>query len=275
VPTDFSANSKVGIRFAIQLSKQQKSELIFVYVFHAIKMPQWSDAIYKKYMDSEENILLRKLQQFIVSMYRSMQIRPTSYSCVVKHGISPDISIMDFCRSRNNIDFICIATRGASKLNKLFGTITGNLITKCGVPVIAVPKNYRKKSVTRLLYTTDFYNYKEELKKVVAFARPLNAKIDMLHLTWPNEILPDRKTMERDIKKSYHFDIGLEIQKTNLLGSLYHDLKKQIERVKPSMIAIFTDQHRSLFQKIFFPSKAEQLSYSSTIPLLVFPKKIE
>ncbi|HLK29642.1 MAG TPA: universal stress protein [Puia sp.] len=273
VPTDFSANSKAGIRFAMQCSAQQKSELIFIYILHAIRLPQWPEEAFKKYADSEKIIYEDKLKKFIAGMYKSMHVKPGKYSCIVEQGISPDISIMDYCRSRKDIEFICIATHGAGKLKKLFGTNTGNLITKSEVPVIAVPKDYRRKPLTQLLYATDFYNYKEELKKVEAFALPLKAKIKMLHLTWPYEVLPDAKTIEKDIKKGYRFGISLQIHKINLIDSLYVDLQKQIAKLKPSLIIMFTDQQRSLFQKLFFPSKSEQLSFSTTIPLLAFHKK--
>ena len=62
------------------------------------------------------------------------------------------------------------------------------------------------------------------------------------------------------------------IIKNNIKNSIRENLEEQIRLSKPSLIAMFTDQNRSIFQKIFYPSKAEQLSFTTSVPLLTFPK---
>ena len=41
VTTDFSANSKAGVRFAIQLASQIKCELIFYHILETLKSNAW------------------------------------------------------------------------------------------------------------------------------------------------------------------------------------------------------------------------------------------
>lgn len=178
---------------------------------------------------------------------------------------------MDYCREHKDINYICIATRGAGKLNKLPGTHTGNLITKSPVPVITVPKNYRKHSVKRILYTSDLHHYEEELKKVVAFARPLRAPIKVLHISSPNDEVPDEEIIKKLTKKKIHYARDIQFKEGRY--SLLPDLQKQIQILRPSLVVMFTDQHRNFFQKILFPSKAEQLSFGIKIPLLSFNKE--
>ncbi len=267
VPTDFSANSRAGMRFAIQWSMQQKIELIFFHVFHAIALPANEDHI-----KAEEAAAGNKLQRFVSALYKSMRSKPGKHSCVVKQGVSPDIAIMDYCRKRADIDYICMATRGAGTLNKLFGTNTGNLITRSQVPVIAVPKNYRKKSVKQILYATDFQDYSKELKKVEDLARPLKAGIEVLHLTWPYELMPNRKTLEKSFDKKFPYGLELKIKRTGFTRSFFKDLRDMIYKSNPSLVVMFTDQHRNLLEKILFPSMAEQLSFITKIPLLAFQK---
>ena len=102
-----------------------------------------------------------------------MNAKPGKYFIIIIQGISADISILDYCRKNKGIDYICISTRGAGKFKKIFGTNTGNLITKSEVPVLAVPQNYKVADVKSVLYATDLRNYTAEIKKVVAFAQPL------------------------------------------------------------------------------------------------------
>jgi nucleotide-binding universal stress UspA family protein len=52
VTTDQSSNSKAAIRFAIQLAKQRKAELIILHIYHNIKPFSWSERIFEEYEDT-------------------------------------------------------------------------------------------------------------------------------------------------------------------------------------------------------------------------------
>lgn len=274
VPTDFSGNSKTAFRFAIQWSIQQKIELQFLHVFHINRIPQWTDYDYKKYISSEKIFYENKLKQFASGIYQSSGIKAKKHACIALHGASADISIMDYCLQEGDISFICIGTRGAGKIKKIFGTHSGNLITKSQVPVIAVPKSYgRRKPIKSLLYATDFSLPENELKKVFEFARPLKASVTMLHLAWPGSVPPDREAIEKKLMGKHGIDFKLKIVTDDLFDSLTEGLKAQVEMLKPSMTIMFTDQSRTLFQKIFSPSRAEQLSFETKVPLLVYKKE--
>jgi nucleotide-binding universal stress UspA family protein len=271
-PTDFSTNSRAGLRFALQWSARQKLEIIFIHIFHVNRLSQWTDADFNQQVAMETEDKARRLQQFVQALLKSSNIKPAKYACVVKNGLSADIGIMDFCRNYKTIDFICIATRGAGKLDKLLGTTTGNLTTQSPVPVITVPKNYRANPIKRILYATDFRNYAEELKKVIAFARPLGAKVKVLYLSRPNEVLPAGKTMKAQLAGVSYRNIEVEIEESRAGQSLPANLQKQIDRLKPSLIVMFTDQGRSFFQKITSPSNTEKVSFVTKTPLLSFRK---
>jgi len=208
----------------------------------------------------------------VSDVYERMGRKQEKYSCVVIEGFSPDVAILNYCRHRSDIDFICIATRGAGRLKRLLGTNTGNIITKSNVPVIAIPENYQAKAFERLIYAADFHHYKQELGKVVNFARPLKMPVEVVHFSWPDEVRLDKEIIESGITKEFGYPVKLHIEQSDAVHSLVQNLEKQIEVLKPSMAIMFTNQSRSLFQKIFLSSKAEQLSFDLKIPLLVFNK---
>jgi nucleotide-binding universal stress UspA family protein len=270
-PTDFSDNSKAGLRFALQWASMQKIQIIFIHFFHSSRYPEWTDAEFKLKVEEETIYYRLKLEQFVRAICKSTRITPGKYSCIARYGFSADVAIMDFCRSHGSIDYICIATRGAGNLNKMLGTHTGNLTTRSQVPVITVPKNYRRRPITDILYATDFRNYAGELLKVLAFAKPLGAKITLLHFCKPNEALPDEKAF-RGIKKRLRYDIDFLVKTSGPAKSLLQDLQNGISAINPSLIIMFTNQHRNFFQKILFPSNTEMLSFRTTIPLLSFNK---
>ena len=272
VPTDFSVNSRAGVRFAIHWATRQKTELVFVHVLTVLRITSWTDTYFAKYAAQEEKLCRIKFEKFIADIYRQMNVKPGKHSCIIFQGISADITILDYCRKNPGIDYICISTRGAGKFKKIFGTNTGNLITKSPIPVLAVPKNYKVTVIKSILYAADLRNYAEEIKKVVAFAQPLKTKIEVVHFTWPDEISLDEKTIETAFKKEFKYGLKLHFEKNDGVHSLIENLQKQIRIRKPSVVVMFTNQKRTFFQKLFLSSKSEELSFEAKVPLLVFNK---
>jgi hypothetical protein len=273
VPTDFSINSRAGLRYALQWSTQQKLEIRFVHVFHTIRRPDWTDRTFEENVKKDALTYKHKLDLFAQSLFKAVKITPVRYTCISFYSVSADIGIMDYCRENKKIDFICISNRGGGKINKPLGTIAGNLTIRSSVPVITVPKNYRMKPVSSILYATDFNNYTGELKKVLSIARPLKAKIKILHLSAPGEIIPEDILRNKGFEERLHYVLDLQIRKRKTSQSLLVNLQKEISKIRPSLIIMFTDQHRNFFQKILSPSKSEQLSFGTICPLLSFNKQ--
>ncbi len=273
VPTDFSANSKSGVRFAIHWAVQEKLELLFVHVLHILRPTQWSDTYYEKYAEQEKKVYTTKFEKFIRGIYDQMSVKPGKHSQIVIEGISADNTIVDFCRNNPGIDYICISTHGVGKFKRIFGSNTGNLITNSPVPVLAVPKAYRIADIKSAMYATDLHNYTEEIKRIVAFVLPLKTKIDIVHFTWPDEVSFDKKTIEASLKQQFGYTLKLSFEKNDAVHTLIENLQKQIRIRKPSLVIMFTNQQRSFFQKLFLSSKAEELSFQLKVPLLVFNKE--
>lgn len=272
VPTDFSIPSKAGLRFAIQWSTQQRIELAFIHILNINKLTSWTDTYIQKFVSQELNAAKTKLEKFVTNIYKSMKLKPGKYICLVEEGISADLQIINYCRKNPGIDYICISTRGAGKFKKIIGTNTGNLITKSPIPVIAVPQKYKRSNISKILYATDFRDYSTEMKKVLAFAEAVKSNLDVLHFAWTDEILLDRETTEKVLQREFKYKLKLHFEMTNGTLSLVEKLQSCIRRYKPSVVVMFTNQGRNLIQKIFLPSKAEELSFTTNVPLLVFNK---
>jgi nucleotide-binding universal stress UspA family protein len=273
VPTDFSTVSKGGMRFAIQWAMQQKTEIIFVHVYHPVSYPNWSEKEFELNVRREVKRLNLKLRKFVENLFKSARLKAGKYSCRVIQGLlSADIDIIDYCRELGNIDFICMSTRGAGKLDRLFGTRTGNLITKSPIPVIVVPRHYRRTSLKNFLYASDFKNYSLELKKVIDFAQPLHAKINVVHVSSGMEKLGDNANSEKEITNKSNYDIKLQIKEKHSFQSFAKFLQKENITPKPSLIIMFTEPRRHILKKFLSPSKTENLSFNTSIPLLAFHK---
>jgi hypothetical protein len=73
-----------------------------------------------------------------------------------KSAVLTDSSIREYAQE-NNFSFICISTRGSGKLKNIWSN-TSNLITHSLVPVIAVPFNYRRSEINKIIYASDLVN---------------------------------------------------------------------------------------------------------------------
>jgi len=141
VTTDFSANSKAAIRFAIQFAKENPSEIIFYNIFEGVADNNWDP---KKKLASHKEERIAKLNKFVETIYKENAIKPASFKCIVDIGIDTKNLILSTSK-KNKVNFICISSKGGGILKKLLGSTTSSLIELSSVPVIVVPKNYKIK----------------------------------------------------------------------------------------------------------------------------------
>lgn len=271
VTTDFSDKSKAALLFAIQLATQAKFELTFFHVHHIPTPTAWNVVRIEEYEKEQKTITKDKLHSFVEKIYAGQHIPVAIIKCVVKISVFPEAGIMEYAEA-NKFSFICISTRGAGKLERILGTNTGNLINHSAIPVIAVPYKYKTVTISRLLYASDFEHFEKEIIKVVAFAKPLKATIELLHLTSVLENSDNLKAIEIAVKKIAAYHINFNVTNRNPNESLVTDIETAIKKRKPAMIIMFTEQNRSWFEKIFLSSKSAEYSFNAKVPLLVFNK---
>lgn len=272
VTTDFSSNSKAGLRFAVQLASQCKCELVFFHSYNVAKPVSWKDEAFASFEKSEADKIQKKLNQFVASVYKSMKVSiPENKKCVIKSSVFADTNIREYAQE-NEFNFICISTRGAGSIKRILGTNTSSLITYSDVPILAIPHSYRTNKITSILYASDLANLERELKKVVAFAKPLEAKVELLHFKYLSEIDAKEDVMNKAVKKFSEHSIKLHLENIDLVKDLVSNIEGAIKQSKPSIVVMFTQQNRSFFEKLFISSLSAEYSFNAKVPLLVFNK---
>ena len=271
VTTDFSENSKAGLYFAIQLASQNDAELTFFNTYHILVPTAWNDARVGGYEQEEAEKIVEKLNSFVADTYKELNIIGAQYKCVTKSSVFPDSCIREYA-AENNFDFICISTRGAGAVKRLIGTNTGNLINNSEVPVIAIPHSYIKRPITSILYVSDLYHYEKEILNVIAFAAPLKASVELLHLTTALDKKADLDVIENAIKGIETYNVDFKTTPRNPDNALVTDIEEAVKNINPSVMVMFTEQNRNWFEKIFISSKSAEYSFNAKVPLLVFHK---
>jgi len=274
VPTDLGRDARPGMRFAIQWSKQQKAKLLFTYVLHLPRLTKWTDEQYKRFASVERERCQRKLEQTVADMYAQLAVKNDHYECRIVEGAFAEPTLMEYCRHHPEIDFICMGTHGATGIQKLFGTHAGNMVAGSGIPVVVVPKGYRARPVTSILYATDLLHYEDELKHVTNLAASFKASLDILHIIENDERTPNPEIFEKVLSEEFHYPVRIHFPLEDETRSMSVNLRRKIETLKPSLAVLFSDQGRTVLQKLFLSSTAERVAFRPPVPLIVYPKRL-
>ncbi len=271
VATDFSANSKVGLRFAIQLASQQNIELTFIHSHNLIVKVSWDPEKFIAYEKQKSFEIHKKLNQFVLTVYKEMGIVPRHFKCIISKGVFAESCILEHA-IEHQFDFICLGTRGAGQLTKIFGTTASNLIAHSTIPVIVVPKNYRRSAIKKILYASDFSNLKKELTEVINFAQPIQSKIEIIHCYKSIDELETKNKIFAIVKRNSEYPIKLNLEMMIRSELLIGKIDMVVDKSKANLLVMFTEHNKSFLKKIIYSSQSVEYSFKAKIPLLVYKK---
>ena len=271
VTTDFSASSKAGLRFAIQLAEQTQAELVFFHCFQAlipttIKRERIEDALSEQ---GDEYLL--KLEHFVRKIHKAMDGTAEKHRCVVVESLDPVAAILDYA-NKHGFHYICMCTQGAGAMRKVIGTMTASVMQKSTIPVLVVPHTYRVKPIQKILYASDMENFDKEMALVAAFATSAKATTDVAHFYFPGKISLDRQSLEQMWRVKYPQLGQVFLQQFNLDKKFPAQLEPVTKKAKPSLLVFFTHPKRTWFDKFFANSVSESVSYVTKLPMLIYRK---
>ena len=272
VPTDLSTNSKAGIRFAIQLAAQTQSKLVFYHVVELLTPTSWlkEDAI--KFVDTTIKTGEEQLNAFLKVIYAQFPAPSTKYESVVELGTDVDNLIINYAK-KIEADFICMSTHGAGILEKLVGTNASSLVSFSPIPVIVVPRYFHTKRIEKIGYASDFEHIDYEMPIVQEFAASLNAQLDVYHFSYKVHDTSTKRTFEKIKDKYASKKVFFHAPEICLDYSLVENLQRIIDKEKPSILVMFTQQKDTWIERFFVESKAVDMSFNSKVPLLTMSKK--
>jgi nucleotide-binding universal stress UspA family protein len=271
VTTDFSGNSKAGIRFGIQLAEQLNYEVVFLHIIEIIKPTSWSNKRYRNFSESKKTEAGQKLIDFIAAVCRESGFKQGNFRYAVELDMDAKGRIIKHAK-KIGASFICMSTHGAGRLQKLFGTTASALITTSPIPVIVVPKGSRVKPLTSLFYASDFAALPHELRLVESFAEHLNTKVMVYHYDYLLHVPENKAKLDRLVNKYKAPNISFRLQKQNVESPLSDHFRHDIAKAKPSLVVLFTKRNRTWFDRLVLPSETAEMAFHSKTPLLVFRK---
>ncbi len=171
----------------------------------------------------------------------------------------------------NEIDLICIGTKGATGAKNIFMGSTAVRILKriSKVPILAVPENTRFHSLKSVIFPTEFaYNYGENT------LRPLKRLLTY----WPAEILlfhvaqeftlTEKQKMNRNALKKRLEKLDHSFFKVNVKSTVAKAILEFAEDKEAQLITMVKHRH-TLLESFIEEPVIKKVSLNATIPIFV------
>jgi len=271
VTTDQSVNSRSAIRFALNLAKVRKADLVVLNVYHNLKPFSWKEEEFEVYEQHFIAKIKAELNSLIKQIARYMDCSDVNFEVIMTNNLDVTDGIIQFIE-KGRYSYLCISTRGAGLIARIFGTQTSQVIARSKIPVICVPSAYRRRKIRRVLYATDMNNYKSELLQLLDFVRPLGAQLSMVHIAEVDGQKVDGTYIEKSIRKKLNYKVSVFSRKWDASRAILQGIREEVLRNKPSAIVFFTHQSRSFLDKLLLSANAAELSFYSKIPIISFKK---
>ncbi|MCK0191432.1 universal stress protein [Arenibacter sp. F20364] len=269
IPTDFSELSKVAINYALDFSKDVDVELILLHVIDT-NVPSMARIGSSKLHEAIQSSSERSMKELIASIKKD-----NSHNIEISTEITSGASIEKYVEMfavKNDIDMICIGTKGASGLKKiLFGSNAAGIIQNSSIPVLTIPEFARYKGIENIVYSSDMYNLENEIALIVPFAKLMDSWIQILHIDKDNERFEgDIEQKEMSLRKDFSYQ---KIKFTELkIDSVIQGINKFVADVDADMVIMFT-HHTNFLEKVFQKSVTQNTAFQTRIPLFTFQKE--
>lgn len=273
-PTDFSEAADRAFLYALLLADAWEATITTFHVYQpvdravATHLPITMQRIY-------ESVELETFENYRDSIpaLREIAAQNGFEEVALQHVMLESEAVIDSIlqgAEKEQADFIVMGTTGARGLKEIFlGSVAGEVLASAVCPVLAVPERSTFDGrLDRIAFTT---NYQEEEKKaldqLLAFAAPFDAGIHCINVdTSHTHFYHQRMNKLRDTYADYeqlHFEVldGVDI---------IEEITGYLETHPVDMLAMVTHR-RTFLQQLFNYSKAKQMAYHSSTPILSFP----
>lgn len=263
VPTDYSENAANALNYAIEMAKAQPASILLLHIYHPslASAAAGEDAVQKEHLTK-----LKQLQNKIAH----------AGSINVELSVRMDLAVDGILKvaEEKEADLIVMGTKGAGGLEGLLlGSNTTRIIEKAHCPVIAVPAGASFVLPKRITYACNYSDSEPEtIKKLIGWAAPLNAQVNILHV-YPGDLEKAKGEMKE-------FKRGLEshINYTNLSFELIsgNDVVERLEEYlhkENTDLLVLSTHARDLRDKIFGSSFTRKLATHIHVPLMAYHYK--
>lgn len=265
IPTDFSPLSSIATNYGVQLAKQLNASVELLHAAY-IQGPPRAMMKYSHIITA----MKENAKMDFDDLLKEINVpKNTKINCHTIHGHPVSVVVNNFV-TQHKCDLVVMGTKGATGLNKvILGSNASATLQHCSVPVLTIPGEASFRKTKRIVYATDLKSYKSEVRKLLAFARKLNAKITLLHIeTGTQNKKINANSMARELQESNNYkSIEFIFEKAQ---DVVRGVEHFINNNKVDILAVFPHE-KKFFHRLFGKSISKELVFHNRIPILTLP----
>ena len=267
VPVDFSAASNNALDYAAQLAIIHNARLL---LFHAYMLPTPVSEVPYVMITADE--LQKENEKLIERAAREIsQKYQVEADWKVRIGIASD-EVKAITRE-TDIAFIIIGMKGAGGFEKIIGSTTTNVLHKVKSPVLIIPHDAGYKTVTSIVYASDF-SYQSSFHlfyPLLALLKQFKAVLTILHVQLAHSSeSPDLLMGKKDIGGIFEGHRFSFVTVEN--NSVTHGINQYLSEYSSDLLVMVAHKH-GFFERIFSKNHTGAMAYETHIPMLVLQDK--
>lgn len=266
VPTDFSDCANDAADYAIKLAARTKAKINFLHLQDTpvdwVKLPKSEE---KNYPETLHEIGVAKSQLYELIKKAESQGARAEHTMIYRVGKEVVLNHLE----SHNYDMMVMGSHGAKGMKeKLIGSNAQHMIRNASIPVLVV-KHELDKAVKKIVFASDFSDVSvESFSRVIAFAKLLDAELDLLYVDTPKQS-KDSETVDENMDKLVNALENIPAIRTNHIeaNSVEEGIYNFSKENKSDLVAICT-HGKSGLQQLFSPSIAETVANHIELPVL-------
>jgi nucleotide-binding universal stress UspA family protein len=291
--TDFSNESRAGVRYAVALAAKLKATVELLHVIEPVSRLSGMEAVILAREDSE---LMAQAHQHLAALAKRKRLDGVTLTATVRAG-KPFHEITTTAQE-NQADLTVIATHGYTGAKHiLLGSTAEQVVRHATGPVLTVPTNKLPKrpgpvaplAIRQLLVPIDFSAFSNDALPWATFlATQFNAELVLIHVVerfpidyflgrelMSHTIVPLMKQAEDDLQR-----LATELGKTTGLkvrivvhdGKPFEEICRAAKALATDMIVLTTHGYTGL-KHVWLGSTAERIVRHAPCPVLVVRKQ--
>lgn len=268
--TDCSKHDTAILQYAYELSYKVKAKLILLHVY-SIPPIQPSTIRPRKHLSTHTH----DEQLTVLKEYATKHIKQRSPKATIGYEVVENTSVSDGILSKVEEllpNLLLVGMKDEHTTRGIFsGSIAKALLEKVSCPFLVVPNMQGFKSVKIIVYASDFEEHDIfAIQRLVETARPLNAKIKIVHIATKDEYKVEEQMQwfkEMLQQKTNYKNITYEIL-TNV--DVYDGLLHYINLKNADMLALLEREEKGFFKNLFHKDLTKKIESNINIPMLSF-----
>lgn len=269
VLTDFSANAKNALHFALDLALESDST---VKILNCVSVPPSKSNVVVSIMDilkedSEKGLNELKSEISKDDRYKSLNLELLS-------SVGELSSTVEEISGKWQIDFVVMGTKGMTALEEIFiGSNTTKVISEISLPILAIPIESKYSTIEEITFAADLVPLasKATLLPLKLVANNFVTSVQLFHVHSTSEnVLNSGQVAEIEEIKSY---LAPLIVKEKLVD--HAKSSKELANyasIKNNDILAMVSRKHGFFKRLFSSSNTEEVALKTAIPLLVMPE---